>query len=108
MEQLLDFLINIVMGLLGVLIFNVIAFREHIFNKALVMSKVFWVEYRKESMPVWIWSVLVITLISLIVWIAPEVATSLTELTGWQIATNSASFLFLGWSISLQKDSKKK
>lgn len=108
MEMFLSFLMNFGMGVLGITVFNVIAFREHVFNKKLVFSKVFWTEYKKESLPVWIWSMGIIFLVGLIVWVAPEVAESLTKMSGWQIATNPASFLTLGWSISAQKDTKKK
>jgi len=105
---MLEFFTNFGMGLLGIVSYNVIAFREHIFKKKLVMSKVFWSNYKTESLPIWIWSTSIILLISVILIIAPDVAESLTALTGWDIGTNPASYLSLAFAVSAIKDAKKK
>lgn len=105
MEQ---FLINLAVGLLGIIFYNVIAFREHLKKKELITSRVFWQSYKSESAPIWIWSLIVILLVNLMVTIAPEVAPSLTTLTGWDVGTNPASYLTLAFMVSAVTSDKKK
>lgn len=101
------FLLNLIVGIAGIVFYNLLAFRRFI-NVADLSSKVFWQSYKTESLPIWIWSLAVIISVDLIITLAPEVAPSLTTLTGWEIGTNPASYLTLAFAVSATVSDKKK
>ena len=103
----MDFLIHIGIGLLGVLLYNVIAFRDYLNRKDLT-TKVFWNSYLDSSKAIWIWSLLVLIVIGSIVGIEPTTADAIKTLTGWDIEKNNASFFTLALAVSAFADAKKK
>ena len=103
----MEFAMNFGLGILGIVFYNVMAFRDFLNTKDLG-TRVFWNSYLDSSKYVWAWSLLVIVLVDAIVVFFPEVAGALTTISGWEISTNPASFLTLAFAVSAVKDNKKK
>ncbi len=110
MENILNILAQFGIGLLGILIYNVIAFRKYL-KKPLIKDighNVFWQSIWIESRFIWIWTAIVIFLLGLMINIMPESADLIKEFFGWDIAGNLKAFLLLGFSISAGFDKEKK
>ena len=110
METTLNILQQFSVGLLGILIYNVIAFRKYLKMPLIqdIGKKVFWNSLWIHSRFIWIWTMIVILLLSVMLNIMPESADLIKEFFGWDIAGNLKAFLLLGFSISAGFDKEKK
>ena len=101
----MEVLEHIGMGILGILLYNAFAFRKHFKH---VYTKVFWASYWDKSKVKLVWSILMILLVSGIVYISPESANSIKELTGLDIANSLPAYLTFGLGVSSLADTETK
>ena len=93
-------------GILAVLIYNVFKFQK-LLNKKELATKVFWQSFWTGSKFTWIWTLLMLVLISVVIYALPESAESINTLTGLNVGTQLVSFFTLGLGLSSLVDTKK-
>ena len=93
-------------GILAILIYNVFKFHKFL-NKKELTTKVFWEAFWIESKFTWIWTIIMIILISLVIYVLPESAESINTLTGLNVGTQLVSFFTVGLGLSSLVDTKK-
>jgi hypothetical protein len=96
------------MGILGVLLYNLWAFKKHLKDPKSLQTKTFWNAYFLESQYMWIWSIIFIVAISAIVTISPETALSIKQLTGLDIANSLPAYFTFGLGICSLADTKER
>lgn len=96
-------------GVLGILIYNVFAFRKYLKPSMIqdIGKRVFWDAIWLSARFIWIWTLIVLLLLSLLINVLPETASLLKEEFGLDIAGNLKAFLLLGFSISAGFDKEK-
>jgi len=94
-------------GVLAILLYSVFKFRKFLKMPNQLKTKVFWESFWVESKFTWIWSILLILLLSTIIKILPESAESIKTLTGLEIGKSLVSFFTVGIGISSLVDTKK-
>ncbi len=92
-------------GILAVLIYNVFKFQK-LLNKKELATKTFWRSFWIESKATWIWTALMLVLISVVIYALPESAESISTLTGLNVGTQLVSFFTLGLGLSSLVDTK--
>ena len=102
----MDFTMKLALGILGILLYTVWMFRDHLRTPSILRTKQFWNEYFEQSKFSWLWSVLMLALVIAIVSISPETAQAIADLTGLQVVDNAAAFFTFGLGISALTDSK--
>tara|TARA_R110000851_G_scaffold108617_1_gene230022 strand:- start:5163 stop:5489 length:327 start_codon:yes stop_codon:yes gene_type:complete len=93
-------------GILAVLLYNVFKFQKML-NKKDLKTKVFWTSYWIEWKFKWLWNVLMLVLISSTIYMIPESAESIKNLTALDIGTQLVSFFTLGIGLSSLTDTTK-
>lgn len=93
-------------GLLAILFYNVFKFHPLLKNPGLLTRK-FWNDYWQKSRFIWIWSVLMLLLISVITNVLPGSPESISTLTGLAIGEKLVSFFTLGLGLSSLVDTEK-
>lgn len=86
-------------SILGMLIYNLFKFKSFL-NLDDVTTKVFWFSVFDSCKIKWLWSFLMLLLISVIIKIIPESADSIKSLTGLDIGSELVSFFTLGIALS--------
>lgn len=94
-------------GILGIVMYNVFKFQKFLKTKE-IKTKVFWEAFWIESKYTWIWSIIMLSLISVAVKILPQSSESIQTLTGLNIGTQLVSFFSLGLALCSLVDTKKK
>ena len=111
METVINILSQFGVGLLAIVVYNVFSFRKYLLDKRLradIRRKVWWNALWLDSQFIWIWSTIVILLLSFIVNLLPSLAEIIKSQFEWNIAGNIESFFLLGLSISAGLDDNKK
>lgn len=93
-------------GILGILIYNVFKFQRFLKKKDLA-TKVFWEAFWSDSKFTWLWTFLMLLLLSVTIKVLPESSESIKTLTGLDIGTQLVSFFTLGIGLSSIVDTKK-
>ena len=88
-------LTNILIGLLGILIYSVFKARTYMINGTFNWSK-----FVKEGLPTWLWALSLIVLIALIMQLVPEASDAIQTITGFAINEGKAAFLTLGATLA--------
>jgi hypothetical protein len=104
----MEFLINILIGISGILVYNLWAFRQHLKTPKTLATNVFWEAYLLESKFIWIWAILFLFIVSGIVSYQPELGAAITQLTGLDITNNIGAYFTFGLGVSSLSDTKKK
>ena len=98
-----NILIKIYLSLLGILIYTVLKALPYIQTNTFDI-----VYFLKDNKYKWLWSVILILLISLVITLEPETALLLKTFLGLDIANSNAAFFTLGLGVSnLVKDVSK-
>lgn len=87
-------ILKMVLGLLGIMIFAGWKVREHLhhFNLSILIN---------QNKAFWIWTFFMVSMVLLIVTLSPESATAIKTMIGFDVADEPASFLSLGWGLSM-------
>ena len=111
MDTFILFLEQFSVGILAILIYNVISFRKYLTDPNLrvdIRKKVWWEALWLDSQFIWIWSIIVIFLLSVTINLVPQTASVIKDFFKWDIADSVESFFLLGLSISAGLDDNKK
>ena len=95
------------LGLLGVFLYNLIAFKDQLSHTKDMGKGIFWKAIWVESRWLWIWCVAMILTISGVIAIEPGISEAISTLTGLDVGESKAAFLTLGFGIAGGVDSKK-
>lgn len=93
----MDTLLNIAIGLLGIIFLTVFNAKDYIFKKDLTFS---WVTHGKENWSRWFWAFLMVSIIAVITRMEPETASGIKAFTGLDIEETRASFFSLGLALT--------
>ena len=103
---MIEILQHIGVGLLGMIVYTLIAFRKYLKRKDIV-TKAFWNAILLESLPNHVWTTAVLIVLSLTIHYLPESGEVLETLTGFNVAGNLMAFFTLGLTIASSLDSDK-
>lgn len=101
MENVLQ---QLMVGLLGILLYNLIKFRPYL-KMDRIKTKVFWSATWQTSKFIWGWTILVILVLSGILYVLPEASEAIKTMTALDLSNNLVSFFTLGWALSGLVDS---
>ena len=105
MSVVLDILISIGIGVLGILFYTLWRSKRYFLSnetRTFSLSKLI-----HDNIGAWIWSILIITLTSILTIAIPETADGISTFTGLELAANKASFFTFGLGlIALTKQKK--
>lgn len=100
-----EILIQLGVGLLGILIYNVFKFQKFLRSKE-IRNAVFWQSYWQEMKFNWLWCSVMLLLLSITLKILPDSIDAIKTFTGLDIGTSIASFFSLGIGLSSVVDTK--
>ena len=107
MKVILDILISIGIGSLGILFYTLWRSKMYFLKKEtqdFSLSKLI-----HDNLGAWVWSILIIALTSILTIAIPETADGISTFTGLELAANKASFFTFGLGlIALTKQKKMK
>lgn len=86
--------LKMILGLFGIMIFAGWKVREHLQNFDMSVLV-------KENKAFWIWTFFMLTMVLLTVTLSPESSTAIKTMIGLDIDGEPASFLSLGWGLSM-------
>ena len=92
--EIIDALVKLVLGLLGIIIYAVWKVREH-------LSEFDWNKFLFDNKAFWLWSVTMLTLILLVITLAPETATAIKTMLGLDVSEEPAAFFTLGMALAV-------
>lgn len=104
----MEFLIKLLVGIGGILLYNLWAFRQYLKQPETLKTKAFWQAYKIESKYMWIWSLVFLIVITALVSYSPDTADAINQLTGLDLTNNIPAFFTFGLGVCSLADTKKK
>lgn len=101
---MISILEHIGMGVMGLLLYNVFSLKKHL---KLIHTNTFWEAYKDSGKyMISLWGFAIISLISIIIYVSPETAAAISQLTGMDVAQSNAAFFTMGLMATSLADTK--
>jgi len=91
---MIDIKLKLILGVLAIFLYAVFTARKHLVEWS-------WAIFFKGNLPFWTWSIVMLSTLITIVSLSPESATAIKTMVGLDVNGEPASYLMLGWGLSL-------
>ncbi len=100
----MEILINIALGLFGILFLTIFNAKDYIMSKDSTFS---WKTHYQQNKKRWFWALLMVIIVALLIGLEPKTAEGIKTFTGLDISGERASFFTVGLALTAMIKKKK-